>query len=922
MGGKVLGDLWKIEHDYIRFDNACYHIGETCGGYREFIPYERNYGKLDKEQILQIIKDAKKYQWQALDLSNCGLKELPDELWELSELKLLYLGENLRDVFKIDEEINEGESNKVIIIPRKIEKLKKLQVLSLAGTKFQVEGEDVLKLPQLRHLDIFDCQLRQIPTPLLIPSIEEIGFNCLERRIAFNFSSLKNLRRIYLSNSKIVELPDFLGTFYQLEELYLCGTKISSLPKSLEKLRFLEELSLEGTPLAEKLPPEILRQSAKEIVKYVLAQQSDVAKEYFNESKMVIVGQGHVGKSSILNRLINNTYEDNKSTEGIDISEYFFTRDDENYKLNVWDFGGQEIYHSTHQFFLTKRSLYLLVWDALAEEEYGRIDYWLKTIQSLAGDSPIIIVVNKCDQEIGRIRRIDAADYIERFPQIKDVLYVSCKDNIGISELRKKIETLAVELPLMKTSWLSSWLGVRDELENLSESFNYILYNKYLKICKTKGIDEKEALSLIKYLHDLGIVFYYHDDSLLKNIVILSTEWGTDAVYKVLDEQEKQLKGRNGLLYMDDLPKIWESEEHYPPDRYPYLLNLMKKFQLAFEIDESSYLVAELLDNIVIVQDKEFPYGETISFRYEYDFVPAGIMTRFIVASNRYIEMNDGIKQCWKKGAYLIHHTAYALVRLYDNLSDHYVEIKVSGTNPRERQELLTIIRSTFEGINSQFSQIKITEKIPCICSEECNFLFDYRKLLFAEQKGKRTIECHDTFEDIDIRKILDGVETYMENKFTQPNYTTVISPQINPQINQQYNPINTNTTSSNATSTNVNTLTITAEIRDLINGLYGDISDLKEEVGDNSAVFNEQCEKIDKALEKLDSSSTKEDIIKSGALKKIERFLKECHDSDSEIGKLLSGVKFTAGIIKDLAGKYNKIAKWVALPQLPFGDS
>lgn len=107
-----------------------------------------------------------------------------------------------------------------------------------------------------------------------------------------------------------------------------------------------------------------------------------------------------------------------------------------------------------------------------------------------------------------------------------------------------------------------------------------------------------------------------------------------------------------------------------------------------------------------------------------------------------------------------------------------------------------------------------------------------------------------------------------------------------------------------------------------MINGLQGDFNDLKDEVGSGSEFFNEQCEKASNALEELDACKTKDDIIKSGALKKIERFLKECNDPESEIGKLLAGIKYSAGIIKDLAGKYNKIAKWVALPQLPFGDA
>lgn len=911
-----MSDLWRIKANYRQFENKRHHINETCGRYDSFIPYERKYAVLNQEQLLELIHDAKTNHWQALDLSNCGLSQLPDELWELSDLKMLYLGNRSSSRIRGDE-VPSSSDNRFAVLPRKIERLPNLQVLSLSQNPVQIEGETPLNLPHLIHLDIFDCGYRQIPNSLLISSLQEIGFNCLEEKLSDSFARLKRLKRIYLTNSAINELPAFIDSFANLQQLHVYGTQITSLPYSISQLRYLSKLAIFDTPLAETLPPEILQQSGKDIIRYVFSQQSDAPKHYFNECKMVIVGQGHVGKSSLLNRLIRNTYSEGDSTEGIDISSWSFRKNGQQYKLNVWDFGGQEIYHSTHQFFLTKRSLYLLVWDALAEEEYGRIDYWLKTIQSLAADSPIIIVVNKCDQGIGRIRRLDEVDYKQRFPQIRDIVYVSCKDNIGIASLRKIIKDLAVDLPLMKTLWLSSWMNVRKKLEALSYKVNFISYAEYLNICKDEDIVKDEARSLLKYLHDLGIVLYYHDDSLLKNLVILSSEWGTDAVYKVLDEQERRLKGRNGILFYDDLPEIWTDSKRYPAERYPYLLGLMKKFQLAFDVLDSSYLVAELLDNKTIQLDRNFPHGETLSFRYDYDFIPAGLMTRFIVSISEHLEVVNGIRQCWKKGAYLKHRTAYGLVRLHDTLADHYVEIKVSGQKPRDRQELLTIIRTIFDRINSQYTQIKITERIPCICSPNCTFLFDYQKLLLAESKGKTTIECHDTFENVDIRKLLDGVESHMDNNYGQPSIVNI----FNPQNTAQINPVFTNSSQSVSEATTSNTISITVEIRDLLNGLQGDFNDLKDEVCEQSQEFDEQCEKVSKALEKLDTSKTKDDITKSGAMKKIERFLIECHDPETKTGKLLAGVKHAAGIVKDLASKYNKIAKWVALPQLPFGD-
>lgn len=342
---------------------------------------------------------------------------------------------------------------------------------------------------------------------------------------------------------------------------------------------------------------EIASQSPCEAANYIIRYQNDAEKTEVNESKMVIVGQGGVGKTCLLNRLIHDRYSGTVSTEGIDIAAWGFEKGGRSYKLNVWDFGGQEIYHATHQFFLTNRSLYIFVWDARQEEEYGRIDYWLHTIESFACDSPIIIVVNKCDSR-NSIKQLDLKSLKEKFPQIIDCYKVSCKENIGISTLREEIEEQTTRLPLMGMVWLSSWLEVRLELEELAKSTNIITYKEYQAICKKHNILSVEASSLSKYLHDLGIIINFQNDLYLKNIVILNPEWGTTAVYKVLDAQETILKERNGILYTEDLGKIWIDTAEYPPEIYPIILRLMENFQLSFEVVENKeYLIAELLEN-------------------------------------------------------------------------------------------------------------------------------------------------------------------------------------------------------------------------------------------------------------------------------------------------------------------------------------
>ena len=166
-----MSELWKEKVYYKVFDSKKHHIFETCGSRKKtFVPYERLYKKLNESELLELIQDAKKFQWQALDLTQCGLNYLPKELWDLPELKLLYLSN--------DCPTNDNK-NSFHYIPKEIENLVKLQVLSLGDNNVQFEDDEVLNLPQLVQLDIFRCGFAQIPKPLLVSSIQEIGFNCL-----------------------------------------------------------------------------------------------------------------------------------------------------------------------------------------------------------------------------------------------------------------------------------------------------------------------------------------------------------------------------------------------------------------------------------------------------------------------------------------------------------------------------------------------------------------------------------------------------------------------------------------------------------------------------------------------------------------------------------------------------------------------
>ena len=205
-------------------------------------------------------------------------------------------------------------------------------------------------------------------------------------RIPPQLKNLKNLTILTLSDNNLKSLPAFFGELSNLIILNLDGNKLSSLPTEL-KLTRLWQLNLSDNPLP--LPLEILQKNR---------DPSAIFTAYFDprqplhEAKLILVGQGSVGKTSLVRRLVENRYnEEENKTEGISISKWSLIcslKGEKKYdnkasqdivmQINIWDFGGQEIMHATHQFFLTKRSLYLLILNSRISQEENCLEYWLK----------------------------------------------------------------------------------------------------------------------------------------------------------------------------------------------------------------------------------------------------------------------------------------------------------------------------------------------------------------------------------------------------------------------------------------------------------------------------------------------------------------------------------------------------------------
>ena len=408
------------------------------------------------------------------------------------------------------------------------------------------------------------------------------------------------------------------------------GDSKSSLPLRLITSQFIDmrsesERALETLATALRGPFEVFSKSEKTLDTY----KRDIEKSSTRpilEAKIVLVGQGSVGKTSLVNKLLyNQFYSQEAKTEGISIDRWEVidqtskktdAESRQKIRVNVWDFGGQEIMHATHQFFLTKRSIYLLVLDSRLGQDENRVEYWLQLIQSFGGDSPVIIVGNKSDQQA---LDIDQRGLMRKYPNITGIVETSCLKDVGISKLKKMLSREISALQHVHDELPTSWFVVKDKIASLDS--DYIEYKKYQEICEQNEVSEKNSQdSLVSFLHDLGVIVYFQDDPRLKPLGVLNPEWVTNGVYRILNSHE--LFQNKGVLDSRYLGQILNTDT-YSHQHQLFILDVMQKFELCFKFDgnsETTYLVPDILPREEAYTGN---WQDALEFEFHYPILPS-----------------------------------------------------------------------------------------------------------------------------------------------------------------------------------------------------------------------------------------------------------------------------------------------------------
>ena len=641
-------------------------------------------------------------QLTALNLSECkSLTVLPD-LQNLTQLTNLNLNgcvslTELQGLKKLSQltRISLSQCNKLTALNLSgcdsltsliISRCDSLTTLDLSRCKRLTEL-DLTKCDRLTKLDLSGCE-----------NLTELDLSDQKKLTELHgLETCNQLTSLCLTNCKKLTRLSGLENLKQLTRLNLSGCcGITSLPESIRQLKSLRRLDLRETHLQD-LPdwlPEIAerfntrwtdatsgttgavvdlyRTTVEGVDMSIFEQPHDVILKWFeerkagrtqllNEMKVIFLGDGEAGKSYTISRLMNNggdplDYEGVR-TPGIAIKNHPCIFIDREFKVNYWDFGGQEIMHAMHRVFLTNRTMYVVLVSVEDDDYQERAKYWLRNIKSFAPDAPVLLAFNKIDMRPRLF--LDEKALRAANGNLKQIVSMSALEFDQAkfdSEFRSVLLQEIVNTGMLDVQWPKSWIELKSRMENLDKY--YIPLDDYEEICTDCHVEDVGE-ELLKWFNDLGVSFYFPDNLSLENQVILNPRWITNGLYIILFNQCEGIA--NGIVPRSSIHDLLKRAPKDPaiqctdrkakytrPGDVEYVLGIMRQFGLSLQIGEDREFIPMLCQPHPTLDLAAYETDEKVlEFHMAFEYLPNNVLHQLMV--KQYSELDP--ENVWRSGA-------------------------------------------------------------------------------------------------------------------------------------------------------------------------------------------------------------------------------------------------------------------------------
>jgi internalin A len=669
-----------------------------------------------------------------LNLGGNQLTSLPDVVGQLTGLTKLYLDEN-----------------QLASLPDAIGQLTGLIKLSSYGNRLASVPDAIGQLTGLTWLDLSNNQLTMLP--------DAIG-------------QLTGLAKLYLHVNQLASLPDAIGQLTGLTILGLNDNQLASLPDTIGQLTRLTTPTFSNNPFLSSLPPEVTARGDQAVLTFLRAQAASSVERW--HSKILIVGEATVGKTSLAKQLLSEPFDPaERQTHGVRIRTLPLSHPDRpgvTMDLDVWDFGGQLEYRATQRFYLTDRSLFLLVWNSRARAADGKITAWLDAVTARAPGSPILLVATHGDEHSPATLPGDLA---EKYPNILATHTIDSRTGRGLDQLCQDITRRAAALPLMGVRWPTTWERAAravSDLPGLTATAHRILH----AMAQAGVTDPDEQQTIARILHDLGQIAYFADNPDLATKVILQPAWLDARITQAIDSHAVTDAG--GVLSRAERQRLWGdlAENEDDPDLPDRLIRMMETFDLAYRVGNAqdsadvALIVDRLPDSPPLEPERAWrehsgkPGMREIAVIYKLASRQAGIPGWFIAREHRYTTALH-----WRYGV-LLHDRdpdtpAWALLT-DDGRDQPTITLRVTGSYPVRFHSVLTEAFDTI--IEDRYPGLVEQRLVPCVCQsadgERCLHAFTLEELLAEatadEPDADHKVRCPKTKRKIEAALMLDGL--------------------------------------------------------------------------------------------------------------------------------------------------------------------
>ena len=559
------------------------------------ISRRHNAGAVREELLLRtgVDKDSGEVSWFGLRLTQL----------ETSWLRKIYWVKKLRLAR------NEFSS----LPPEMGRYLKQCTKLDLQWNRICEIPQCLLELPSINELNLSHNDLVDIPD---VPkwsaslSVLELSYNRLSNLP--NSAVAPTLRNLNISNNQFRTVPHCVCFFVGLTTLNIANnSEILALPLELGRLKNLLNLNLDGLNYLN-YPPRSVRVKTADCIRY-LNNRRRSPRGYYH-MKMMLVGKQAMGKSTIVARLHNKDIG-NESTVGVNVSEWKYAPayNKKTFHFSIWDFAGQEEYYATHQCFLSKRSLYLLVWN-VTEGDAGVADLkpWLNNISVRAPDSCVIVVgtfldkVSEEERQSGKIdellRKVEELTRQYRRLVVTNITVVGLKGRMeNVAKLKDYIYNAAADYKIKNQYVMghkipSSYHALDNKLSTIQQLVKEGKHEPIMHVAEFQSMvrdlnlvdiqDDDELHTATHFLHEVGALLHYDDRKHnLDDLYFVDPRWLCDLMSTVVTVQQRNPYVKQGFLRSKNIPLIFK-DKHFPNKYFNQYLTLLSRFEIALPLDK------------------------------------------------------------------------------------------------------------------------------------------------------------------------------------------------------------------------------------------------------------------------------------------------------------------------------------------------